>query len=70
MKDKATNVYRGASGELTGFRDEYRNHVMHTRKTYYEPEASTVLSKVRDFMTRMSPVLNENPKHAIKWSKV
>ena len=69
-KAKALSFYNGAIAELTGFKDEYRNHVMHARESYGENDAERVLSKVQHFMLRLSVVLNENPRRSINWSKV
>jgi hypothetical protein len=69
VKDRALGFYRGAIAELTGFKDEYRNHVMHSRTSYNEAEAASVMIKVREFMCRLSLVLNENPKHPIRWGR-
>lgn len=70
VKDKALGFYNGAIAELTGFKDEYRNHVMHSRKNYDEVQAGSVLFKVKDFMNRLSAVLDENPRRSINWRKV
>jgi hypothetical protein len=65
-RDAVRDFYMGALGEYEAFKDEYRNHVMHTRKSYREPIALNVLNHVRGFMERLSAKTNERGK-AIGW---
>ena len=60
------DFYTGALGEVEAFKDEYRNHVMHTRKSYEEPAALNVMNHVRGFMERLSAKTNERGK-VIRW---
>ena len=69
IRDKALDFYRGAIGELTGFKDEYRNPVMHTRKSFNDLQAASLLFMVRNFMNRVSAILDESPKRSINWRK-
>lgn len=58
-KDAAVEFYRGAIGEFSGFKDAYRNNVMHSRASYDESQAKRVLLQVSDFMNRLSSKINE-----------
>jgi hypothetical protein len=58
-KDAIMEFYRGALGQFYGFKDEYRNHVMHTRGSYDEHRAASVLLQVRDFMTKLAKHIDE-----------
>jgi hypothetical protein len=60
-KTKATNreFYRGLLQELQGFKDVYRNHVMHVRKDYTYPVAAEALVHVGAFMRRLSTRVRE-----------
>lgn len=49
-KDELLEFYRGSLGHFYGFKDEYRNHVMHARGQYDEHRAASVLLQVREFM--------------------
>lgn len=68
-RDAALEFYRGALGQFQAFKDAYRNHVMHARGIYDEHQAASVLSHVRDFMSRLAVKTEENPKRSIDWSK-
>jgi HEPN domain-containing protein len=69
-KDAFLEFYRGALGEFHGFKDLYRNHVMHTRpkKPYGDREASEALESVERFLRRLAPLLTEKGKR-IRWKK-
>jgi hypothetical protein len=45
--------------DLRGFKDAFRNHVMHTRKTYTQKAADDVLDHVRRFMALLSTRISE-----------
>jgi hypothetical protein len=65
--DAALAFYRGALGEFEGFKDAYRNNVMHARKSYNEHEALALLNHVRDFMERLAAKIDETAKKQIRW---
>jgi hypothetical protein len=54
VRDEAQEFYSGLRADLNGFKDEYRNSVSHVRKEYDEFEALRALTKVREFMERLS----------------
>ncbi len=65
-KDSALEFYSGARADLNGFKDEYRNLVMHVRSPYDEHQAIRALTKVHAFMERLSTKIDD--KHCrIRW---
>ena len=65
-KDAALEFYSGARADLNGFKDEYRNLVMHVRAKYDELEARRAILKVHEFMGRLSEKINHR-HHRIRW---
>jgi hypothetical protein len=57
QEDRA--FYRGLLAELEGFKDMYRNDVMHVRKHYDHFEAASAIEKVGGFMRRLTSRLHE-----------
>jgi hypothetical protein len=53
-KDAELEFYSGVLADLNGFKDEYRNLVMHSREHYDEFQAARALSRVHDFMARLA----------------
>lgn len=68
-KERALAFYSGASGELRGFKDEYRNHVSHTRTPYRPGAALDAFTKVKCFMQRLAAYLSEDTRKAICWTQ-
>jgi hypothetical protein len=69
-KSLALDFYRGVNRELEGFRTEFRNHVMHTRKRFEPNQAFGVFLQVREFMQRLTRAgLVESQKKSIVWRK-
>jgi hypothetical protein len=69
-KAAALEFYRGAVRQLDGFKEEWRNHVMHTRKSYDFNQAESVFDRVREFMQRLTSVgLLENQRKSINWRR-
>jgi hypothetical protein len=68
-RDEAVEFYRGAIGQFQGFKDAYRNHVMHARKGYDSHQAASVLFHVRDFMNRLALKTDQRGKR-IKWGRI
>jgi hypothetical protein len=66
-RDAVREFYTGALGEFEAFKDEYRNDVMHARKSYEEPIAFNVMNHVRGFMERLSARTNQKGRR-IRWS--
>lgn len=54
-RDAELDFYQGALGEFESFKDVYRHHVMHARKTYQDADAEHVMFYVRGFMRRLAP---------------
>jgi hypothetical protein len=65
-KDGALAFYSGARADLNGFKDEYRNQVMHVRASYDEHQALRALSKVQAFMERLALRIDHSHKQ-IRW---
>lgn len=65
-RDGVRSFYSGALGQFDGFRDEFRNSVMHVRGSYSEQKAIEVLRRVAGFMEHLSGKTNEDGKR-IKW---
>ncbi len=53
-KSDALEFYHGVMGEFNAFKDVWRNNVMHSRRSYNEPEAIGVFLRVKSFMQRLS----------------
>lgn len=66
VKDSALAFYSGARADLNGFKDEYRNLVMHVRATYDEFQAVRVLTNVHAFMTRLAAKI-DHTRQQINW---
>jgi hypothetical protein len=54
IKQKAQEFYYSASSEIRGFKEAWRNHVMHTRKSYTREDALAVFSHVQRFMQSLA----------------
>jgi hypothetical protein len=68
-KDAALAFYSGAVGQLNGFKDTYRNVVMHVRRSYDELDALRAINQVRDFMNGLSAKIDEKTHRPIRrWS--
>lgn len=65
-KDDALEFYSGARADLNGFKDEFRNSVMHVRQRYDEHQALRALNTVRVFMDRVSGKIDHTHK-SIAW---
>jgi hypothetical protein len=67
-RDAARDFYSGAVHHFEGFKDKYRNAVMHARSTYEELDALRVINQVRDFMNGLSAKIGEKTRRPIrKW---
>jgi hypothetical protein len=53
-KSEALAFYRGCMGEFHGFKDVWRNNIMHTRKNFNEHDAMSAFIRVRAFMQRLA----------------
>jgi len=66
-KDAALDFYNGAVAHFDGFKDQFRNVVMHVRKRYDSREADQALHQVRVFMNELSRMIGDETKGPIKW---
>jgi len=53
-KQKAQEFYHSAHSDIRGFKDAWRNHVMHTRRSYTREDALAVWSHVQRFMQSLA----------------
>ena len=67
-KDAMQAFYNGAIGQLHGFKDTYRNVVMHVRRSYNELDALRAINQVRDFMNGLSAKIGEKTRKSIPLS--
>jgi hypothetical protein len=58
-KDEILDFYSGAIGQFNGFKDEFRNQVMHVRRSYDEFDAESALTRVRNFMVKLARQIDE-----------
>jgi hypothetical protein len=65
-RDAARDFYSGAVHHFEGFKDKYRNAVMHMRRNYDEPDALRSINQVRDFMNGLSAKIGEKTRGPIK----
>ena len=67
-KDAALQFYSGARADLNGFKDEYRNSVMHVRANYDEHQAIRALTTVRAFMNGLAAKI-DHTRQRIDWGE-
>jgi hypothetical protein len=65
-RDAMQAFYNGAVGQLHGFKDTYRNVVMHVRRSYDELDALRAINQVRDFMNGLSAKIGEKTRKPIR----
>jgi hypothetical protein len=65
-KDTALQFYSGARADLNGFKDEYRNMVMHVRAQYDELQTLRALTNVHAFMERLCAKI-DHAHRRIRW---
>lgn len=58
-KQEAQEFYYGLYFDIKGFKNAFRNHVSHTRKSYSQKEADVVLDYVRRFFILLSTMVSE-----------
>jgi hypothetical protein len=58
-KDETLTFYSRVAIEFQYFRNAWRNHVAHLREVYDEEHTQTVLTHVKQFMTRLAERLSE-----------
>lgn len=67
-KDAALEFYSGARADLNGFKDEYRNVVMHVRANYDEYQALRALTNVHAFTERLAAKI-DHTNQRIRWGR-
>ena len=58
-KQDAQEFYYPLLRDLRGFKEAFRNHVMHTRREYTQKQAEDVLDHVKRFMTLLATKVKE-----------
>jgi hypothetical protein len=59
-KQIAQEFYHPVRQDIRGFKDAYRNHIMHTRRDYSHEEAWVILIHVKNFLVRLSSQVSES----------
>jgi hypothetical protein len=59
VKQETQEFYFPLLQDVRGFKDAFRNHVMHTRTTYSQGQADVVLDYVRRFFAHLSVRISE-----------
>lgn len=59
LKQETQEFYFPLLFDIKGFKDAFRNHVMHTRQTYSQKAADDVLDYVRRFLVLLSTKISE-----------
>lgn len=68
-RNAALEFYRGSLASFQGFKDAYRNNVMHTRAFYTDSEANVAREHVFHFMNRLAEKTDETGRR-INWSRI
>jgi hypothetical protein len=63
-KEMALFFYNGSVADLSAFKEEYRNRMIHVRKRYDDLQALRVMQKVNNFMERISEKINSRHHRA------
>ncbi len=58
-KQALQEFYLPALQDIEGFKDAFRNHVMHTRREYTGPEADAIRDRVQRFMRLLATRVSE-----------
>ena len=70
-KDAMQAFYSGAIAQVHGFKDTYRNVVMHVRRSYDELDALRAINQVRDFMNGLAAKIGEKTRRPIRrWPSI
>lgn len=68
IRVQATEFYGTALEEIRGFKDAWRNHIMHSRRQYIEEDAAQVRSHVQRFMTTLALRISEHVRTPKVWT--
>jgi len=69
QRAQAEEFYNTALSEFRGFKDAWRNHVMHARRDYGPEDVSSVFSHVNRFMRLLSTRISETERTPLTWTK-
>jgi len=67
IREEQLKFYHGANAEFRGFKNEFRNGIMHCRDEYNIPQAVGVLSRVRTFFQILAEKIAEGTKTPEMW---
>ncbi len=67
-KAAAVEFYGDLLGQFSGFKDAFRNHVMHSRASYPQPDAEMIFASVRAFYQRIAARMGEDGT-PIEWKR-
>jgi hypothetical protein len=65
-RDAARDFYSGAVHHFEGFKDKYRNAIMHGRRNYDELDALRAINQVEEFMNGLSVKIGEKKRGPIR----
>lgn len=68
-KSQAHEFYNGVLSESRGFKDAWRNHVMHSRRDYEADEAKGVKAHVQRFLQALAVRLSEDKRTPKIWQE-
>lgn len=69
IRTQATEFYGTAIQEIRGFKDTWRNHVMHTRGEYTQEDAVQIMSHVKRFLMTLASRISEQDRTPCVWTK-
>lgn len=69
IRSQATQFYGTAVEEIRGFKDAWRNHVMHTRGHYIREDAIQLTTHVRRFLVTLASRISEQERTPYVWTK-
>jgi hypothetical protein len=69
VKVQAQEFYNGSLTEYRGFKDKWRNHVMHTRREYLINDALSAMEHVKRLMGILADRISETKRTPLIWTK-
>jgi hypothetical protein len=69
LRVQATEFYGTALAEVRGFKDTWRNHIMHSRHSYIREDAIQIMTHVERFMSTLATRISEETITPKVWTK-
>jgi hypothetical protein len=69
LRVQATKFYGTALAEVRGFKDTWRNHIMHSRHSYIREDAIQIMTHVERFMSTLATRIGEETITPKVWTK-